>query len=583
MLSSNQIPSPSTPIRYSQDIEDAISALIEAFQHIPNLCTDYNPRWLALQLLECEEDILTTIRNKPGGSQVIAVLDEHLARLRQTYGEDADIIVTDQRYRFVHMVAQQVISRPPASSTQTFSDKIDRIVTDQFLGIPLFLAMMWIVFKITTDVSSPFVDWIDSVMNGPVTGWLMRLLSAVHLDTTWLERLLVDGVIAGIGGVLVFVPVLMSLYLALALLEDSGYMARAAFVMDRLMKMLGLHGKSFVPMVVGFGCTVPALSATRTLDNERDRILTGLLVPFMSCSARLPVYILLATIFFPQHAGLVVFGIYMVGIATAFVLGIVLKHTLFKQKQHDPFIIEMTSYRMPTFKNVWSYMWERTASFIRNVWSLIMAASIVIWFLSAIPTQGTGTFARVELHQSAFAATAGALTPIFTPLGFGSWETSGALISGIVAKEMIVSTMAQIYGVQSDETAESEGIPEQSTIPHDLWFIMTSFGEATTDSIKALPMIVGINLFAAEDEAPASNLERAVRQSFEQSSGGHGALAALACMIFVLLYTPCMATIAAERKELGTRWMWFSIVVQFALAWGVAFVVFQGCVVFFSM
>lgn len=579
MPSSKPIPSLSSPIRYSQDIEDAIAALITAFQNIPTLCTDYNPRWLALQLLECEEDMLNAIRSMPGGSQVAAVLDERLDNLHQTYGDDADIIVTDQRYRFVHTLAQQVVSRPPASSTQTFSDKVDRIVTDQFLGIPLFLAMMWIVFKITTDVSGPFVDWIDGVMSGPVTGWLVSLLSAIHLDNTWLESLLVDGIIAGIGGVLVFVPVLMSLYLALALLEDSGYMARAAFVMDRLMKMLGLHGKSFVPMIVGFGCTVPALSATRTLDNERDRILTGLLVPFMSCSARLPVYILLATIFFPQHAGLVVFCIYMVGIVTAFVLGIVLKHTLFKQKQQDPFIIEMTSYRMPTFKNVWSYMWERTTSFIRNVWSLIMAASIVIWFLSAIPTQGTGSFARVDLHQSAFASTAGALTPIFTPLGFGSWETSGAMVSGLVAKEMIVSTMSQIYGVQSDETEEIEGIPEQSSLPHDLWFIVTSFGEATTDSIKALPMIVGINLFAAEDEAPDSDLERAVRESFEQSSGGHSALAALACMIFVLLYTPCMATIAAERKELGARWMWFSIVGQFALAWGIAFVVFQGGVV----
>jgi ferrous iron transport protein B len=370
--------------------------------------------------------------------------------------------------------------------------------------------------------------------------------------------------------VLVFLPVLISLYLALAVLEDSGYMARAAFVMDRHMHALGLHGKSFLPMVIGFGCNVPAIYATRTLDTERDRTLTALLVPFMSCGARLPVYVLLAAVFFPAYGSLVVFGLYLLGIVVAIGLGMVLRHTLFQTQEQAPFIMELPPYRVPTLRNIWFHTWERTSAFIRHAGTMILAASLVVWLLTAIPTGGEGRFADTDIDDSAFALVARTAAPVFAPLGFGSWEASGALVSGVIAKEVVVSTMAQIYGV----AAEEEGVETVGFI-EGVGDIIGGFLTATVDTLKALPLMVGIDLSGGEEEAPSGGLLAAVRGSFEASSGGHGALAALAFMVFVLLYTPCMATVGALRHELGNRWMWFSVLGQFVVAWVGALIVFQ--------
>jgi ferrous iron transport protein B len=337
------------------------------------------------------------------------------------------------------------------------------------------------------------------------------------------------------------------------------------------MHALGLHGKSFLPMLVGFGCTVPAFYATRTLENEKDRILTGLLVPFMSCGARLPVYVLFASIFFPDNSGAVIFGLYLTGIVTAIVLGILLKNTLFKGKEQSPFVMELPPYRMPTLKGIWFHMWERTSAFVRKAWTIIMVTSILIWVLLAIPTSGGGSFADAEVTDNAFATASKAIAPTFAPLGFDSWEASGALVTGFVAKEVVVGTMAQVYGV---EEAEEEAEP--TTFFKDVGEIVTSFVGATVDTIKSIPLIVGINLFEEEEEAEPTDLMVAVGEGFEQSSNGHGALASLAFMVFVLIYTPCMVAVAAERQELGSKWMWFSVIGQLALAWVMAFVVFQG-------
>jgi ferrous iron transport protein B len=562
-------PQPGRPaLRYENPIEESISRISAAIAEIPALAK-YPPRWLAIQLLEDDEGLHTQVQTAPGGDAVLRVLAEQSERLRTHYGDDVDIALTDQRYSFVHQITQRVLERPDAPAA-TLSDKIDRIVTHKWLGIPIFLALMWVVFKITADVSAPLLDWVDGVIGGPLTTWTVALLSAAGLGGTWVESLAVDGIIAGVGGVMVFVPVLLSLYFALALLEDSGYMARAAFVMDRLMRALGLHGKSFLPMIVGFGCNVPAIYATRTLESEKDRILTGLLVPFMSCSARLPVYILLAAVFFPAYGGLAVFSMYMLGIMIAILLGVIFKHTLFKGKEQIPFILELPPYRVPTLKGIWSQMWERTASFVRKAWTIIMAVSIVVWVLTAIPVGGQGSFADTDIDQSAFAAVSGAVAPIFEPLGFGSWESSGALVTGIVAKEVVISTMGQIYGL-----AEAEEAGESTTFIEDVGTIATSFVAAVGDTIKSIPLIVGINLFEEEAEEEPTALMGAVRTGFEESSGGHGALAALAFMVFVLLYTPCMVAAAAARQEFGNKWMWVSVIGQFVLAWVVALLVFQ--------
>ncbi len=557
-------------VDYGQEVENEIVQLQQVIEGHTALTARYNARWLAVKLLEGDRDIKTKVQQVGGTDNVIATAQRSVQHLRHIYGDDVDIVIADRRYGWINGLVKEVVQRT-AEDRLTLTDRIDRVVTNRVLGIPIFLAMMWVVFKITTDVAGPYLDWVDGVIGGPITNWVVGILNLVGLGGSWIESLFVDGIIAGVGGVLVFVPVLMSLYLALAILEDSGYMARAAFVMDRLMHALGLHGKSFLPMIVGFGCTVPAFYATRTLENEKDRVLTGLLVPFMSCGARLPVYVLFAAIFFPHNTGAVVFWLYITGIVAAVVVGIILRNTLFQSAERAPFVMELPPYRVPTLRGIWFHMWERTSAFVRKAWTVILATSIIIWGLLALPVGGGGSFADTEVSDSAFAAVSRGIAPLFAPLGFDSWEASGSLVTGFVAKEVVVGTMAQVYGV---EEAEEEAEPP--TFFEDVGEIGTSFVAATVDTIKSIPLIVGINLFGEEEEAEPTALMTAVQEGFETSSGGHGALAAVAFMVFVLLYTPCMVAVAAEWQELGAKWTWFSIVGQLALAWLVAFVVFQG-------
>jgi ferrous iron transport protein B len=430
---------------------------------------------------------------------------------------------------------------------------------------------MWIAFKITADVSAPMLDWVDGVIGGPITNWTTAVLTRLSLKGTWFESLVVDGIIAGVGGVLVFVPVLMSLYMTLAILEETGYMARAAFVMDGLMNKIGLQGKSFLPMMVGFGCSVPAIYATRTLENDKDRILTGLLVPFMSCGARLPVYVLFAAVFFATNAGTVIFSMYLLGILTAVALGLILRKTVFRDKEQTALLMELPPYRRPHWKTIWAHTWERTGSFLKSAWTIIMATSIILWLLMAIPIgSDAGSFANTAVEESLFSTVSGAISPALAPLGFGTWESAGALITGFVAKEVVVSTIAQTYGLDKDEE-----ITEPTPFLMDVGSIVTSFGASVWDTIKAIPLIVGIDL-GGEEEDVVISLHESIFAGFDKSSNGHGKLAGLAFMVFVLIYTPCMVAIAAEKHELGSKWMWSSIFGQLILAWLMAFVVFQG-------
>ncbi len=556
-------------IEYDPHIEAALARLSTRIAANPALATAYHPRWLAVQLLERDDKILELVAQVPHGADILRALDAELATLAKQLPNDVDVTLADARYTFVNELTRNIVAAP-ASPHIPFSDRVDRIITHQIFGLPIFLGIMWVVFKISTDVATPMLDWVSATLSGPLTRLTLLLLATLNLTGTWAESLLIDGVIAGVGGVLAFVPVLMSLYLALAILEDSGYMARAAFVMDRFMHVIGLHGKSFVPMIIGFGCTVPAIYATRTLENRRDRLLTGLLVPFMSCSARLPVYILFATIFFPRRAGLVIFGIYLLGIVAALGVGIILQKTLFKQQETVSFVMELPPYRRPNLRSVWIYVWSRTVAFLKNASTLILATSLLVWLLMAIPATGEGSFANTRVNDSAFATVSGWIAHATAPLGFGTWESSGALVTGFVAKEVVVSTLAQVHAVDTAATTTGSSSPGD-----DVLEIITSFGQATLDTIKAIPLVVGINLFGDDDPAPDSALMQAIRRSFTASSGGHAALAGLGYMIFVLLYTPCVATVAAERHEFGARWMWFSIVGQTSLAWLVALVVFQ--------
>ncbi len=560
-------------IDYGPEIEAELERLQAEIGCCPEIQQQYPARWLALKLLEQDDIIISRIQETDASANLLTEAHKSIQRLKELSGEDLDVIIANQRYAWINTLMHSAVQKPNSGHQYTFSDRIDQIFTHRILGIPIFLVTMWVVFKLAIDVSAPYLDWVDGVIGGPITNWVIAILGLIGAGGTWVESLFVDGIIAGVGGVLVFIPVLMSLYLALAILEDSGYMARAAFVMDRLMNAIGLHGKSFLPMLVGFGCTVPAIYATRTLENERDRILTGLLVPFMSCGARLPVYILFANIFFTDNVGAVVFGLYFTGILTAIALGMILNNTLFKGKERVPLIMEFPPYHLPTLSGVWFYVWKRTGVFVRTASTLIVITSAILWALMSIPVGGYGSFADVEVTESAFATVTGAIAPILAPLGFGSWEASGALATGFIAKEVVVSTMSQVYEV---EETDADAEAEPTTFFEDVGEIITSFISATGDTLKSLPLIVGINLFDEEEEDAPPDLMLAVREGFEASSGGHGALASLAFMVFVLIYTPCMVAIAAERQELGTKWMWFSIFGQLGLAWLMAFVVFQG-------
>ncbi len=558
-------------IDYGREAEHEIVKIqtkIAQYAHIEN---QYPTRWLAIKLLEEDSDIKMRLQVLEGGKEILTHAEKSIAHLEKIYNDDVDVIIADYRYGWINGLVKETVKRTHENRL-TGSDKADKIVTHRLLGIPIFLLLMWAVFKLTADVSTPYLNWVDSVISGPITRWATEIIRVLGLSATWIESLIVDGIIAGVGGVMVFVPVMMFLYLALALLEDSGYMARAAFVMDRLMHVLGLHGKSFLPMLVGFGCTVPAIYATRTLENEKDRILTGLLVPFMSCGARLPVYVLFAAIFFPENASTVIFGLYILGILTAIVIGIILKNTLFKDKEASTFVMELPPYRLPTLRAIWFHIWERTGSFIRQAWTIIMATSIILWFLMAIPTRGNSKFNEADINDSAFASLSEKISPILTPLGFGSWEASSALISGFVAKEVVVSTMGQVYAVDdaADTTAES------TTFFEDIGEIITSFLRATADTIKSIPLVIGIDLFEEEVTEEPTALMQTVHDGFEETSNGHGALAGMAFMVFVLIYTPCVTTIAAEKQEFGMKWTWVSIIGQLVLAWLMAFVVFQG-------
>jgi ferrous iron transport protein B len=359
--------------------------------------------------------------------------------------------------------------------------------------------------------------------------------------------------------VLVFVPGLLILYFFLALLEDSGYMSRAAFVMDRFMRVVGLHGKSFIPMILGFGCAVPAIYATRTIASRRDRVLTALLVPLMSCSARLPVYVVFGLAFFGARAGTVIWAMYALGIVVAMLAGMVFTRTILKPDSTSAFVLELPPYRQPSMKSVLIHMWENTREFVRKAGTLILFASVIMWFLLNLP------WGVRDQRDSYFGRFSSAISPVFAPLGFGNWETGGALVTGFMAKEIVVSTMSVIY--LGGEEAE---VVVPTTLGEDLIGIGEGFVEATVSSGKIfLSIIPGVNLVDEENEREDTALSRALREHFTP-------LSAVALLVFVLLYVPCVATLGAIKHEFGSSWAVTSAVYQTAVAWLAAFFIYQG-------
>jgi ferrous iron transport protein B len=542
---------------YGRDLELEIERLVTEIEHGDFRSGSYPPRWLAIKLLENDAAVVAYVCAEAGGPPLIALAEERAAWLRQIGGDDVDLLVADRRYGYVNGLVRQVVHRPPANRL-TLTDRIDDVVTHRWLGLPIFFAVMYVVFRLVVDVSAPFLDWMDSVINGPIAHWTDGVLTLFGAPD-WLLSLAIDGVVAGVGGVLVFVPGLLVLYFFLALLEDSGYMARAAFVMDRFMRVVGLHGKSFIPMILGFGCAVPAIYATRTIASRRDRILTALLVPLMSCSARLPVYVVFGMAFFAAHAGTVIWLLYALGIVVALLAGMVFTRTLLKPNMTSAFVLELPPYRRPAMRGTLIHMWEHTSEFVRKAGTLIFALSILMWVLLRLPLGVT------DPQDSFFGRVSTAIAPVFAPLGFGDWQTAGALVSGFVAKEVVVSTLSQIYVGEAPAAAEPP-----ASFSDDLVTILGGFLQAVGDAVRILlSLIPGVNLVPPDEAPQETALSIALQAQFTP-------LSAVAFLIFVLLYVPCIATIGAIKHEFGTPWAVLSAVYQTAVAWLIAFLVFQG-------
>lgn len=385
----------------------------------------------------------------------------------------------------------------------SLSESIDNIVLNRFLAYPIFMLIMILIFKLTFSwIGQPLADLLNSGLNDYFVPFAHKLLSN---SSSWFSSLIIDGVIGGVGSVIVFMPIILTLFLGISLLEDSGYMARGAFIMDKLMRKMGLSGKAFIPLIVGFGCSVPAIMSTRTLESEKDRKLAALLVPLMSCNARLPVYALFASIFFPGKQTAIVASLYLLGLLAAFILGLIFKRTIFK-KDEEPFIIELPEYKVPDPKNLLLHTWDKGKGFLKKAGTVIFSISVLVWFLSSFNFHGL-----TQISDSFLASIGRFISPVFRPLGFGQWEASVSLLTGLMAKEVVVGTMGVIYG---------------------------------------------------------SNLTSILPTNFT-------AISAYSFLVFVLLYTPCISTVVTMKKEYGTKMMILSISYQLALAWICSFIFYN--------
>ncbi len=460
--------------------------------------------------------------------EIFAVLDRPVpAPLETSADGQSELALLDARFEWVARVLESATSTSDTVKKITPTERIDRVALAPVIGPLLFLFVMWVVFQLTTTVAAPLQDALDQLVSGPISRAAEGLLGWIGLGGGVVEGFIVSGLIAGVGMLLTFVPVMAIMFLCLAMLENSGYLARGAVVTDRLMRMIGLPGRAFLPLVVGFGCNVPAISAARVLPDARQRLLVALVVPYTSCSARLSVYVLVATTFFGAGAGSVVFAMYVVSILFVVGVGLVLKATAIRALPDDPLFIDLPRYQLPLPRMILALTWVRLRGFLQTAGGIIVATVAVVWLLSAIPVRD-GSFADVDARNSLYGEVSAFVAPVFAPAGFDDWHTSSALITGFVAKEAVISTWAQSY-----ETAEPVADDQPGSLADDL------------------------------------------KRDFERTSGGHTTAAVMAFLVFLLAYTPCVATLAAQKREIGTRWTLASVAINLSTAWVAAVLVFQ--------
>ncbi len=467
-------------------------------------------RWSAVKLIEGDEPTMQTLELS---DTTLACIESIVSEL-ETQNIDREMVIADQKYKYICSVTEKCVKRAHEAGHLTLSDKIDRVVTNKYLAIPLFFALMLLIFYITFGaLGANLTDWVDALINDTFASWAREMLINVGASD-WAVGLVCNGVIGGVGAVLSFFPQILLLFFFLSVLEDSGYMSRAAFIMDRALHSIGLSGKSFVPMMMGFGCSVPAIMATRTLENEKDRRITMMLIPFMSCSAKMPVYSMFILAFFPARRGLVVGSLYLLGLLVAVASAFVLQKTVLKGG-HAPFVMELPPYRLPTAKTLGLHLYDKIKDFMTKAGTVLLGASVVIWFCQYF----NFSLQHVENSEESILGVVGSvIAPIFTPLGFGDWKSSVSMLTGLIARESIVSTMGILHGA----------------------------GEAGAVS--------------------------------EIISAVYTPAAAYSFMVFSLLFIPCMAAVATLRREMNSKkWTAIALGFQAVTAWVITFIVYNIC------
>jgi len=541
-------------INYGEELEQSIQRLQELIRQTPSLTDHYSSRFLSLKLLEKDDNSAFMISEAENFMEIQSSAREEGNRIRSLFKEDADTLITDARYGFVAGALKETMKKSGTNPGFTRSQRIDRILTHKFLGLPIFLGFLWLMFHATFTLGNFPMTWIESGVD------LLGSYLNSHMAHGIFRDMLVDGVIGGVGGVIVFLPNILILFFFISLMEDTGYMARTAFIMDKVMHLFGLHGKSFIPLVMGFGCNVPAIMATRTLENRNDRLLTMLIIPFMSCSARLPVYVLVAGAIFPGQAGNVIFLLYMIGVVFSMLLSILFKNILFKNTE-APFVMELPVYRNPGVKLISRHTWGKGVHYLKKMGGVILVASLVIWALGYFPRdveysrdyeqliaaelkKGTDPSAasitefqqqmKTEHQLNSFIGRIGiAIEPVIRPLGF-DWKMGISLVTGFAAKEIVVSTMGVLYQADAGDGAYGS-VSLQQRIGQQLY----------TSGPKA-----GTKVFTP--------------------------LAGMSFLLFVLFYLPCVAVIAAVGRESGSwKWAGFVLFYTTAIAWTVSAVVYQ--------
>ena len=498
-------------------IEPALRPLYERIRsERDDLPKHFPPRYFALKLLERDKDVERQLSGHAHFDEWRVLRDRAVPQIEEQLGEDVETALANQKYGFISGALKETYTPGEKERVQT-THLIDAFVTHKLWGFPVFFFLMWLMFYCTFHVGEYPQEWIEAAVD--------RLSSALRLAIPdgMFKDLLVDGVVGGVGSVIVFLPNILILYLFISFMEDSGYLARAAFIMDRVMHRIGLHGKSFIPLVMGFGCNVPAIMASRTIESRSSRLITVMITPFMSCSARLPIYILFAGVFFPEHAGRVLFGMYLLGIVLAVITARLMRR-FFYRADETPFVMELPPYRIPTWRATLAHMWDKSAQYLRKMGGLILAASLVVWFLSYFPRPESGT-PEEECYEASYLGRLGRwCEPAVEPLGL-NWKAGVAILSGVSAKEIVVSTLGVLYA-----------------------------GDA------------------AEDDATLSQTLRA--------SGDFTPQSALAFLVFILFYFPCIATIVAIRQEAGRRWALFAVLYNTAVAWIAAWAVYRLALLF---